>query len=84
MSPTVGAPIGQLELKILEKGNSPSFPISWLTRLCAKVTVKTFPRAEIATKTLEQLAMSGASLRLPRANSDARKSSLGGLTCERA
>lgn len=49
-SPAKGALKGRFDAKKPEKGRIPSRPISWTMRPWLKMTERTFPKAEIATK----------------------------------
>lgn len=53
IKPADGEPKGHDEAQNRGKGMTPSLASSWLTRDWAKVTVKTLPYAERATRTLE-------------------------------
>lgn len=54
-SPEDGEPNGQLDAQKRGKGRTPSLASSWMTRACAKVVVMAFPKAEIATRTLDYI-----------------------------
>lgn len=54
--PAEGEPKGQLEAQNLGKGITPSLASSWLTRDWANVTVRTFPKADMARRTLLHLS----------------------------
>lgn len=50
--PADGEPNGQFDAQKRGNGMTPSLASSWFTRAWAKVIDMTFPRAEIATRTL--------------------------------